>query len=41
MIVLVILPFLQEKDVVEAIEGRAGDNEPSIGADAAAQGTVA
>ena len=41
VIILVTLLLLQEKDVVNAIERRDGDNEPLIGADAAAQGTVA
>ena len=37
---LLMLPFLQEKNVVDAIEGRVGNNKPSLGADAAAQGTT-
>ena len=37
---LLIFPFLQEKDVVDALEGRAGDGEPPIVAVAAAQEMV-
>ena len=38
---LLMFPFLQEKDVVNALEGRVGDDEPPVRAGAAAERMVA
>jgi len=40
VIVVVTFLILQEKDVIDAIEGRVGDNDPSVGADLTVQATT-